>query len=82
MVPDLKLNSIASFLKFMSNTKTTRPSLLKPLDLIRSSFLSKAGEIKIDSYQFLLNTHQPKDLKLPDNFEKGVIGSPNSKVNN
>jgi hypothetical protein len=65
----------------MFKTKKDRSSLLKPLDLIRSRLSSKGGEVKIDSYQFLLNPYQSKDIKVPDNFEKGVIDTPNGKVN-
>lgn len=65
----------------MSNTKTTRHSLLKPLDMIRDRFASKSGEVTIDSYQFLLNPQQSKEFSLPENFVKGVIDTPNGKVN-
>jgi hypothetical protein len=65
----------------MSKIKISRSSLLKPLDLLRSRFSSKDGDRRIDSYQFLLNPHQPKEIKLPDYFEKGVIDTPNGKVN-
>jgi esterase/lipase len=82
IVISLKLNSIASFQLFMSKIKkNSRPSLLKPLDLIRERFSTKKSQVKIDSYQFLLNPLQKKDIKIPDNFKTGVIDSPNGKVN-
>jgi pimeloyl-ACP methyl ester carboxylesterase len=61
--------------------KTIRPSLLKPLDLIREHFSTKSGAVKIDSYKFLLNPYQPKEGNLPDGFKKGVINTSNGKVN-
>jgi hypothetical protein len=64
----------------MSNSNKTLSSLLKPLGRIKSRFAAKDSLKNVDSYQFLLNPHQAKEFKLPANFEKGVIDTPNGKV--
>ncbi len=65
----------------MSKIKTVQTALLKPLDLLRSRLSTKEGDLEVHSYQFLINPYQPKEIQTPANFERGVINTPNGKIN-
>ena len=67
---------------YMTKSKTERTSsLLKPLDLIRNRFSSRNSTQGVDSYHFLLDPFQAKEVNTPAGFERGIINTPNGKVN-